>query len=585
MKKFARLFPIAFLAIIAVSAFAQSDAHQQHMLNEILKEKTAILKQTKAEAPDLKHTAQNTGELSLSNNGIAGEAETFIAINPNDKNNLVASYMSGENTLSFPIYYTKDGGTSWSKSSFDVRAQLLADFPGQMIGGGGDPVFAFDANGKCYFSWIYLSVENNAFDTAYMNMFWAHSIDGGVTWSVESNHKIGGGAILLSGGGAGGIAEVGDGIFDRQWMDVDRSNGPNHGTVYASTYFIPHATSTFPNEGMVLNRMTPTSGGFQQTSYVGTGTTQFGNVKVNQQNGTIHVTYCDVMGDRIFHAKSTDGGSTFSTPVMVASTYNLMPNISNRVHSRENAATNLAIDGAGNLHLVWSGFVPGNFSSYYTQSTNGGNSWSIPLLIDNLLDTGKAFMPTVAASGNNVSISTYSIVDGKRSVYKTVSSLDNGQNFMISRTISGDTTNYQNFGQQAFFGDYDCSVMDGCDLYSIWSDGRGNAPVVYVGKTDACSPVSILEYSPLGEELTVGELFPSPAIDFVEIPFTTTLSGKISMEVISLDGKTIIKNHQNFSSATTFLKQNVSTLSNGTYLMILTTDKGLRFSRKFVVSQ
>src|SRR5438552_2089837 len=65
------------------------------------------------------------------------QGETTIAVNPTNAQNLVAgSNNLGSGGITLP-YYSKNGGTSWTKSSI----------PG---GQNGDPVVAFDRAGSAY---------------------------------------------------------------------------------------------------------------------------------------------------------------------------------------------------------------------------------------------------------------------------------------------------------------------------------------------------------------------------------------------------------------------------------------------------
>lgn len=580
------------LLALAITVSSNMGAQEQNLklerLHEIYREKTAITRQNSdpAFAQTKKATTAGSTERALSGGISTGEAETFIAINPTNSNNLVASFMSESNTLEFPIYYTNNAGLTWTKSSFNVRNQLQADLPGHIIGGGGDPVFTYDKNGKCYFSWIYLSLKSMTnTDTAYMNMFWAYSTDGGQTWQVENNHKIGGGALLLSGGGVSGIAEIGEGILDRQWMAADRSGGPYDGNIYASTYFVAHASGgAFIDDGMTLSRKSANSNSFQLVSYAGKGSTQFGNIEVDQQNGNIHITYCDLITNQLLHTVSSDGGNTFSTPVTITTGNAFFPSVGSRVHSRENAAPNLAIDGSGNLHIVWSDFIGSDYKSYYSTSSDGGATWSTPKLIDNLINGGKAFMPTVSASGDKVSISCYSIITAKKSTFKSVSSMDNGTTFLPARTISGDTTDFQMFPSFSFFGDYNKSVMEGCNLYSSWSDGRLGYPIVYVAKTDACEVVGLKEVSPLNTDISIGAPYPQPAGDLVHLPVNSSSPGSVEITLMDLKGSRLMSAQKDFKvGLETTLTLALPELQAGTYLLMLKTDKGLVFTRKVVV--
>ena len=69
--------------------------------------------------------------------------ETFMAINPTDPNNILAAAMS-TSTDSSVVYLSRDGGSSWQAA----YSENDGVFPG------GDPMLAFDGNGRAYFSTI-----------------------------------------------------------------------------------------------------------------------------------------------------------------------------------------------------------------------------------------------------------------------------------------------------------------------------------------------------------------------------------------------------------------------------------------------
>lgn len=566
------------LALTALPGFSQLSEAQQRVLDRIYEEKV--------KSRNVTYSQNQSSELSKThiekrlNAGTTSGAEISVAVNPANPDNLVVSYMLDSVSLSFPILYSNDGGTSWSRSNFNSVAELYQFFPGEFIGGGGDPVFEFDADGNAYFSWIYLSLPPGQSDTAIMRMFWAKSTDGGQTWNTSANQLIGYGALLLSGGNVTGVAEYGEGIFDRQWFDVDRSGGPNDGNVYATTYFVPHASSTNSQEGMLIHRMTPGSGGFSATSYAGTGTSQFGNVVVNQGDGTVHVTYCSVASNRLMHASSTDGGQTFGTPTMIVQGVNLFPT-GGTVHRRENSAPSLAIDSLGGLHLVWTDYAAGSFESFYSQSTDGGATWSTAASLSQMFTAGDPFMPTVAASGSKVCISYYSLDNNNNAVYKYALSTDAGASFVPATTLSSDTTRFSNFNQSAFFGDYNRSVMNGCDLYTTWVDGRSGAPTAYLATENVCSSIGVDEFSPLTDAMTVGRAYPNPANDHTRFDITSELSGNLTYKVMDLSGRVISTSEKKISAGTTTTVQiHIGDLSQGIYLVHFKSESGLEFLRK-----
>ncbi len=89
--------------------------------------------------------------------------------------------------------------------------------------------------------------------------------------------------------------------------------------------------------------------------------------------GNIHVVYPGVGNSGVYYRGSADGGNTWSAAVNVASP------------SRENAAedyTQLAVDSAGTIHVVWTEFQLPNawppLGVFYVHSTDRGMTWSPP---------------------------------------------------------------------------------------------------------------------------------------------------------------------------------------------------------------
>lgn len=564
--------------VVSAPLFAQLSPSTERVIKHIYEEK---IESRNGEYNLMENAGIEAGAGEKRINGASNRrgAEISIAVNPTNPNNLVTSFMLDSVALSFPIYYSNDGGSSWTKSSFDSPGLLSQNYPGQNIAGGGDPVFEYDALGNAYFSWIYLTFNPSRMDTAYMRMFWAKSTDGGATWTTQGTTLIGEGAFLLNGGGISGIAEFGDGIFDRQWFDVDRSGGPNNGTVYCTTYYIPHATSAMANEGMVVSKMTPGTNTFVRAGYADTGSTQFGNVIVNQKNGNVNVSFVDVANNQIKFASSTDGAQTFSTPVVVAQGVNVFGG-GGIVHGRENAATNLAIDSAGNLHLVWSDFTGGQFDSYYSRSTDGGQTWSTPTDLSVSLAGRNPFMPTVAASRNRVCISYYDVNSNKVSNYRYAISDDLGVSFTDSATLSSGSTNFSSFGIQSFFGDYNRSVMMGCKLFTTWVDGRNGVPIAYVAVVDVCNSIGVSEYSALTPNFSVSGAYPNPSNNEIRFTVDALQSGDISYRVYNLTGQEVAQSEVSYSTGMNTVTIPSADWSEGAYVILFESSNGAQYMRK-----
>ena len=157
---------IGLLLLLLPVCIAVTQAQQHETLREIVREKLRIDPALFEEL--LQRAAQSTAQATESTASpratksgvetvVSGdplpESEVHAAINPLDPTNMVVSAMRLDNNnpmqaLLCPIYFTRDGGNTWKKSTF----RNLPTRPGSLVAGGGDPVFVYDANGTVYFS-------------------------------------------------------------------------------------------------------------------------------------------------------------------------------------------------------------------------------------------------------------------------------------------------------------------------------------------------------------------------------------------------------------------------------------------------
>jgi hypothetical protein len=95
------------------------------------------------------------------------ESEVHAAINPNDSNYIVVSPMLQGNGLksAYLLFFRFRKNMEYT-SSFSAEPDFQDNV---LVIGGGDPNFAYDANGKLYFSWINLFVP---FPSAGFNVYW-----------------------------------------------------------------------------------------------------------------------------------------------------------------------------------------------------------------------------------------------------------------------------------------------------------------------------------------------------------------------------------------------------------------------------
>lgn len=128
-------------------------------------------------------------------------------------------------------------------------------------------------------------------------------------------------------------------------------------------------------------------------------------------NGVIYIVWHGEIStsgsyEQISFAKSTNGGVTFSTPTTISpyilGDYNYRPAI--------------VVDGSNTIHVVWYGYTPstGNFFNIqYSNSTNGGTSWSTITLLTSS-SSYHSYNPTIAVDNNdNLHVAWY----GRSSTY------------------------------------------------------------------------------------------------------------------------------------------------------------------------
>jgi hypothetical protein len=338
--------------------------------------------------------------------------ETTIAVNPTDPNNVIGGshrYLltSTGATLNIHViavaYVTKNGGSTWTTVQPPLGSWEFT----------GDPVLAFDADGRAYYFNI-ADHEGQGGSFTGPSVIAQRSDDGGSTWTQPATVARGVGAIAN-----GPTAVI---VFnDKEWGTADaNASSPLKNNVYVTwTRFLflqqsyiesPIFFSRSTDGGLTWSEGKEISGSSaalctKQIDPSGGATrcdeNQFSQPVVGP-DGTIYVTFLNDQNpsstgfrDQVLLVKSTDGGNTWSAPVAVspiihdgANDYPLNTDGRQRISGcayRVNAAGALAL-GPGRLYYV---YTENNGSATTTQtdimvvtSTNGGTTWSAPVAVN-----------------------------------------------------------------------------------------------------------------------------------------------------------------------------------------------------------
>ncbi len=495
---------------------------------------------------------------------VTGGAEPFIAINPNDPNHVVVTYMSAADS-DYPIYVSFDAGFSWTPSGFSSLTELDNQYPGASVFGGGDPVFAFDDNGNLHMTYIYVHGAGLNF---VAGMYYVNSTDGGLTFNVP--------------GGGGHIVYEGDilssDLLDRQWMHCDKTGSAHDGTLYMSAVYFGGG---FGTAGELVLKKTPTDSGFSSYTvavpHAGGNSTQFGNLKVDD-NGVVHVGCLEMDGNgvgQVVYVQSTDQAATFSTPLAVANATTALPNGGTHlIHGRDNSSVSTAVDG-DNIYMVWTDMNTTDVRAYLAYSTDGGSNFSAPIEFGYDLFGAGYFdlMPNVAADAGKASITWYQVDSVTLEANYLMAEFEAATGtFLGHKTISNGATDFMNENAQDFYGDYNASERHNCNTYSVFSDGRSGSPVVYFVNQDACA-LGVDDILPVNGQLQMGRIYPNPVNETLSLSASHKTGASVMIDVLDVNGKVIIRQSKQLGVQATTHEINVTNLAAGVYQLRVSSDK------------
>ncbi len=277
-----------------------------------------------------------------------------------------------------------------------------------------DPNVGFDTKGRVYQTML------------PFNAFWTNLHPNGEI-TVSSSDDLGATWVTANGGQAleqvpnASSFQLGH-VEDKQWVAV------NH---YLGTKFQDHVYATWDlidgNVGSTVKLRMAVSGDQGQTfspartivsSSIDQLRDQFSQPAVDP-SGDVYVAYTNI-GTKtnaadFFVTRSTDDGQTFSTPVKAGSGNTIgvgsvrVPNTTFR--DGINFAFAVSQDHPGHLYLAYNDFNGTQYNVFLVQSTDGGQTWSKPVPVNDDIASGRVadhFQPAVAAGpGGAVAVGFY----------------------------------------------------------------------------------------------------------------------------------------------------------------------------------
>lgn len=493
------------------------------------------------------------------------ESEVHAAINPADSNNIIVAAIVQDPTnftapLDIPVRYTKNFGQSWQTSSiqFNPNTGGLA-----FTAGGGDPVLAFEKTGKAWLSWLVLSLDFFNDPPVSLSLYASSSTNKGQTWSTPALIDKGEiAAEVLTGG-------VGSGeLVDKQWMAVDQTSLPTAGNLYVSyTKFtiIDSVTSTaqilLKKKAANVNNFNAAPVQVHTNTY---GIVQFSSIDVDDL-GRVHVSFFagnsgTDMG--LYHAVSTDGGTSFSPEVKITSLWfpglveeavtDSIPGIAtDRLYPCPHIAAGKT---PGALFVTWTGnglppALAAGFDVWVAKSTDNGATWSAPTAINpGSSATAQQYYSSIAVNEDGeICLSYYDRTDdpnGLLTDYVVAYSFDEGNTFTAANKVTSSPTDFEVVGDlngEFGIGEYTQVVCTPNIAIPVWSDGRTNDGNIEIYA--AFLPISS-QISPITEWGAVTNLIsvtaPNPNKGVVSLAVNVEQPTPITIRVFSADGRQVV---------------------------------------------
>ncbi len=396
--------------------------------------------------------------------------ETAAAVDPMNPQIVVAG--AGDERLNgltpWDGYYrSTDGGVTWS-------SRLLPGFPGDTSPEGLasplrqfkaniDPSLAFDRQGNLYFAGAGGGLTASNTPAGPFGVFVAKFTNDGADYA---------GAVMVL------LSSTVTPDFPK--IAVDITGGVNDGNVYLSMSEHGGTETWFTRS---------TDGGLSFSEPIRVSATgnedvavdSAGNVFVETAECSNGASHCLLKPTPVLVAKSTDGGLTFSRPV-VAAVVTVTPFIfPGNSFTLVGPTTSIAADAKG-IYMVSDDYSAGNSNIVFSRSTDGGQNWSPTIRLNDVIN-GEHFLPNIAVSGGIISVVWYDSRLGQSSngtitgldVYYAQSK-DAGVSFSQNVRVTSVSFNpnlvfFQLF-QSPFIGDYVGIAASPGMVHPVWTDNR-----------------------------------------------------------------------------------------------------------------
>jgi hypothetical protein len=482
------------------------------------------------------------------------QGEMAIAVNPLNPSQVVAGANtffpdgspacqapSGTTYGTMALYGSADGGASWTYNCAPWPADDTGSVGTAMFGS--DPSVAWDGSGNAYAAYMLISQGSRS---AASSIVVAKSPDGGLSWQPL-------GVVVNNLGNAS--------LFDdKDMMAVDATSSGTHshpGRIYV--------TWDENNVERVAWSDTGLSGSWTTVVVDPSGQANIGGDLAVGADGAVYAVWNRLLGagntqtsEETVFSKSTDGGNTWTSPVVIAVQSLLSFGFNNYPPAQDqrgvNAFASLAVDNDptspffNRLYAAYCDFPAGvtsgtDLNVYVVSSADGGTTWGAPVKVNDDAGVATQFFPWLAVDPDNGSVNlawydTRNDPAARRADVFYAVSFDGGETFSANRQITAPSSDFFNGaitysdcnstdnslynGNQ--YGDYMGISAGGGKAVAAWTDTRQYFPAYSTGSLvleDDLATAAITQ-SPSACELHCSASGPSAATPGSPASFSAT---------------------------------------------------------------
>ncbi len=437
--------------------------------------------------------------------GIVFDGEPYLVVNPNDQQHLVVAWMGFKlnEKIVIKTKYSNDGGSTWS---------AMVSLPHMVSGNtSADPSLQFDENGDvfvCYIDYDATTFTNGA-------IYVSKSEDGGSSWNTPVD------AINLS-------DCPNKYCIDRPWMEIDRTSGPNQGSIYVTSMNADQNVSPPYNPYLAVS----TDGGnsFQTPRFLDTTGFLAGSAIPQPMpspaigtDGTFYAAYPSYVLSQnilpaIIMASSQNGGGSLDHKVI--RTGGLGTGVSNEFAKKASYFFSDESD-SDHLAMVVLAEYNGDPDLFYFESYDKGLNWSGLTRVNQDPISNGVLQDMIWADFNangdlvitwrdrrNSGDTSYSV---PTEIYAAVRM--SGDTSFKEITVSDQVVSHDTILEESG-NDFMCVELIGDTMYVVWGDVRTSRLNIWMSKVNIQDAVGL---STIIHDVDLIRAYPNPSSDFVHI--------------------------------------------------------------------